>query len=65
MKGDSHILMFRTLEIGYILYAGVQRVECWPFPELKYYCSNQEDPASVFFRPQGVETFELSPDKLW
>ena len=63
MQGDGHILMFGTLEIGHTLYAGVQRVQCFPFPELKYYASNREDP--VFVQPPGVESFELSPDNVW
>jgi hypothetical protein len=52
--------MFGTLEIGHLEHLGVQRVQCWPFPELKYYGSNRED--AVFVRPPGVENFELSPD---
>ena len=63
MQGDGHILMFGTLEIGHLVHPGVQRVQCWPFPELKYYGSNRED--AVFVRPPGVENFELSPDNVW
>ena len=63
MKGEGHIVMFGTLEIGHILYPGVQRLQRYPFPELKFYGSNREDP--VFVRPPGVEAFELGPDNVW
>ena len=63
MQGEGHILMYGTLEIGHTVYAGFQRVQCFPFPELQYYSSNREDP--VIVRPPGVENFELSPDNVW
>jgi hypothetical protein len=55
--------MFGTLEIGHKVYKGHQRVQCWLFPELKYYGYNRED--LVFIRPPGVEAFELRPDNVW
>ncbi len=42
---------------------GVQRAQCWPFLELKYYGSNRED--FVFVRPPGVERFVLDSDNVW
>ena len=63
--------LFGTLDIGHKIYPGLQRVQCWPFPELKYYGSNREDfvfilPEDfVFVLPPGVEHFVLDSDKLW
>ena len=51
------------MEIGHKLYTGVQRVQCFPFPEMQYYASNRED--YVFVRPPGVERFVLEPDSVW
>ena len=55
--------MFGTLVVGHTLYHGVQRLQCWPFPDLKYYGFNRED--CVFVRPPGVERFVLSPNNVW
>ena len=61
--GEGHINMFGTLEIGHTLYAGHQRVQCWPFPDMKFFDYNRED--FVFIRPPGVEAFVLKPDNVW
>ena len=63
LLGEGHIRMFGTLEIGHTIHAGHQRLQCWPFPDLKYYGFNRED--FVFCRPPGVESFVLSPDNVW
>ena len=63
MKGEGHFSLFGTLEIGHKIHSGVQRVQCWPFPELQYYGINRED--FVFVRPPGVERFVLDPDSVW
>jgi hypothetical protein len=63
MQGDGHFALFGTLEIGHTLYSGVQRVQCFPFPEMQFYGSNRED--FVFVRPPGVERFVLEPDNVW
>ena len=63
MQGDGHFALFGTLEIGHTLYSGVQRVHCFPFPEMQFYGSNRED--FVFVRPPGVERFVLEPDNVW
>ena len=63
MKDMGHFRLFGTLQIGHTTYPGFQRVQCWPFPELRYYGSNRED--LVFIRPPGVEAFVLSPESVW
>ena len=45
------------------MYSWFQRVQCWPFPELRYYGSNRED--FVFIWPPGVEAFVLAPENVW
>ena len=52
-----------SLEIGQSMYPGFKRVQCWPFPELRYHDSNRED--FEFIRPPGVEAFVLAPEKVW
>ena len=52
MRDMGHFSLFGTLEIGHSGYPGFQRVQCWPFPELRYYGSNRED--FVFIRPPGA-----------
>ena len=56
-------MMFRTLEVGHTKYPGVQRLQCWPFADQKFYGYNRED--FVFVRPPGVERFVRSPDNMW
>ena len=63
LKKDGHCALFGTLEIGHKIYPGVQRVQCWPFPEMRYYGSNRED--LIFVRPPCVERFVLDPDNVW
>lgn len=63
MKDTGHFRLFGTLQIGHTIYPGFQRVQCWPFPELRYYGSNRED--LVFIRPPGVDAFVLSPESVW
>ena len=63
LKGDGHFALFGTLEIGHKKYPGVQRAQCWPFPDLKFYGFNRED--FVFVRPPGVEHFVLDSDNVW
>ena len=55
--------MYGTLQIGHTIHEGHQRLQCWPFPDKKYYGYNRED--FVFTRPPGVERFVLSPDNVW
>ena len=63
MLGEGHIRMFGTLELGHTVHPGFQRLQCWPFPDLRYYGSNRQD--FVFIRPPGVELFVLSPENVW
>ena len=63
MLGEGHIRMFGTLELGHTFHPGFQRLQCWPFPDLRYYGWNRED--FVFIRPPGVESFVLSPENVW
>ena len=63
MLGEGHIRMFGTLELGHTLHLGCQRLQCWPFPDLRYYGSNRED--FVIIRPPGVESLVLSPENVW
>jgi len=63
MLGEGHIRMFGTLEIGHLVHPGVQRLQCYPWAELRYYGFNRED--FVFVRPPGVQSFVLSPDNVW
>ncbi len=62
-QGDGHFALFGTLEIGHTLYPRVQRVQCFPFPEMQFYGSNGED--WVFVRPLGVQGLVLDPDNVW
>ncbi len=62
-QGDRHFALFVTLEIGHILHPGVQRVQCFPFPEMQFYCLNRED--WVFVRPPGVQGSVLDSDNVW
>ena len=55
--------MYGVLEIGHTIHDGHQRLQCWPFPEKKFYGFNRED--FVFTRPPGVERFVLGPDNVW
>jgi hypothetical protein len=63
MLGEGHIRMFGTLELGHTVHPGVQRLQCWPSPDLRYYGSNREE--FVFIRPPGVESFVLSKENVW
>lgn len=65
MKGDGHVRLFGTLTIGHRLHEGVQRVQCFPFADMKFYGSNRMD--TVFIRPPGVSdgAFRLSLDNVW
>ena len=47
--------MFGTLQIGHTIHVGIQRLQCWPFPNTAnrtYHGYNLED--FVFTRPPGV-----------
>ena len=64
MLGEGHIRIYGTLQIGHTIHEGHQRLQCWPFPDKKYYGFNRED--FVFTRPPGVERgFVLNPDNVW
>jgi hypothetical protein len=63
MLGEGHLCLFGTLEIGHTVHKGVQRLQCWPFPDQKYCGFNRED--CVFVRPPGVEKFSLGPGNVW
>ena len=53
-KTDTWIrTLFGTLELGHTKYPGLQRLQCWPYADQKFYCHNRED--LVFVRPPGVE----------
>ena len=55
--------MFGTLVLGHTKYPWVQRLQCWPFADQKFYDYNRED--FVFVPPQVVERFVLSPENVW
>ena len=63
MLGEGHIRMFGTLEIGHLVHPGVQRLQCYPWAEMRYFGFNRED--FVFVRPPGVQSFVLSPNNVW
>ena len=65
MLGEGHIRIYGTLQIGHTIYEGYQRLQCWPFPDKKYYGFNREDSDFVFTRPPGLEQFVLSPNNVW
>ena len=44
-------------------YPGVQRLQCWPFADQKFYGYDRED--FGFVRPPRVEQFVLSPANVW
>jgi hypothetical protein len=62
MNEDGHFALFGTLDIGHT-YPGVQRVQSWSFPKMKYNGLKLED--FVFIRPPGVEAFVLGPSNVW
>jgi hypothetical protein len=43
MKDWGHFRVFGTLAIGHAAHLGFQRVQCCPFPDLKYYGANRQD----------------------
>ena len=57
MKGDGHVRLFGTLTIGHRLHEGVQRVQCFPFADMKFYGSNRMD--TVFIRPPNVSVCQM------
>ena len=65
MKDSGHFRLFGTLAIGHALHPGFQRVQCWPFPDLKFYGANRQD--HVIVRPPGAaaEGFTPTPDNVW
>jgi hypothetical protein len=63
MEGEGHIRIYGVLQIGHKVHDGHQRLQCWPFPDRKFFGYNRED--FVFVRPPGVERFVLSPDNVW
>lgn len=65
MKDKGHFRLFGTLAIGHSVHPGVQRVQCWPFPDLKFYGANRQD--HIFVRPPGAEAegFTPTPDNVW
>ena len=63
MLDIGHFSLFSTLEIGHSVYPGSQRVQCWPFTEMRFYGNNRDD--FVFIRPPGVEAFVLAPENVW
>jgi hypothetical protein len=65
MQGDGHFALVGTLEIGHTLYSGVQRVHCFPFPEMHCNSMPQTGRTMFFVRPPGVERFVLEPDNVW
>jgi len=63
MEGEGHIRMYGVLQIGHTIHEGHQRLQCWPFPDRKFFGFNRED--LVFVRLPGMERFVLSPDNVW
>ena len=63
MDGEGHIIIYGVLQIGHTIHEGNQRLQCWPFPDRKFYGFNRED--FVFVRPPGGERFVLSADNVW
>jgi len=63
VEGEGHIRIYGVLQIGHKVHEGHQRLQCWPFPDRKFFGYNRED--FVFVRPPGVERFVLSPDNVW
>jgi len=57
--------MYSTLLIGHRIYAGEQRVACWPFKGKTLQKSNRQD--LVFARPAGIDKggFQLRIDNIW
>ena len=37
MLGEDHIGINCTLQIGHTIHEGHQSLQCWPFPDKKYY----------------------------
>jgi len=64
-KGEGHLRLFSTLLIGHKIYAGEQRVACWPFKGKTLQKSNRQD--LVFVRPPGIDKggFQLRIDNIW
>jgi hypothetical protein len=63
-RGKGHFRLFGSVDIGHVLYPGVQRVHCWPFKELLFYGCNRQD--LVFIRPPGVGLdFIVTPSSVW
>ena len=64
MKDRGHFRLFGTLAIGHALHPGVQRVQCWPFPDLQFYGANRQD--YIIVRPPGAaQGFVPTPDNIW
>ena len=65
MKDSGHFRLFGTLAIGHAVHPGFQRVQCWPFPDLKFHGANRQD--HVIVRPPGAaaEGFTPTPDNIW
>ena len=61
-QGEGHLRMYSTLLIGHRIYAGEQRVACWPFKGKTLQKSNRQD--LVFARPAGIDKggFQLRID---
>ena len=65
MKDQGHFRLYGTLSIGHAVHPGFQHVQCWPFPDLKFYGANRQD--HIIVRPPGsaAEGFTPSPDNVW
>ena len=63
MEGEGHIRIYGVLQIGHTIHEGHQRLQCWPFPDRKFYGFNRED--FVFVRQPRVERFVQSPENVW
>ena len=65
MKDRGHFRLYGTLSIGHAVHPGFQHVQCWPFPDLKFYGANRQD--HIIVRPPGsaAEGFTPSPDNVW
>ena len=64
-KDEGHLRLFSTLLIGHKIYAGEQRVACWPFKGKTLQKSNRQD--LVFVLPPGIDKggFQLRIDNIW
>ena len=60
MLGEGHTQMFGTLEIDHLVHFAVQRLQCYPWAEMRYFGFNRED--FVFVRPPGPQSIVLSPN---